>query len=458
MPIQDRRDEALVRRAVVQFSMLSAGLIVIVAAGVLVLAEAQAQRVAEVDAEARGRVVAGAVEGGLVASGTTTLDVESSDEVEQAAAQAGVRAALLWDAAGTVLWSTRASLIGQSYELDEEVVDLFDQTGTVVSDADDRLDSARPSGLLGNEAEVFVPVQDSSGQRLVVESYVDPASMGPSRTETLQLLLPLGVGALVLFEGVTLLAGLQLARRVQASRRERIKLLTSSMVAVDHERRRLAHDLHDGIIQDLAAMRYALASVIQTVPEGLPEDPRARLSRVSDVLEEELRSLRSVLRDLVPTEVLGAPLSQVLRSLMERLVPPPITWNLEVDAVSATVDPGTANLVRRLVQEGVRNAVHHARPTSVAVRVNVLGDDEEARLRVEVEDDGVGIPRGDEDAPSTGGDQGSHFGVRLLRDLVHDLDGELWLTEGPSGGTRLVAEWPLDRDEGGLGGAGRLDS
>ncbi|MGZ5399618.1 MAG: sensor histidine kinase, partial [Nocardioides sp.] len=372
MPIQDRKDQALIRRAVVYFALLSGGLIVLVVAGALVVAETETQRATEFDAEARGRVVFGAVQAGLAASGAAsldaaTLDAASSETVEQTAARVGVRAVVLWDPSGTVLWSTRGTLIGRSFALDDEVVELFDRDGRVVADTDVRLDSARPSGLLGNEIEVFAHIEDESGRPLVVEAYVDSASIGPSRTETLQLMLPIGVGAMLLFVGLTLLAGLQLVGRVQASRRERIKLLTTSLIAVDHERRRLAHDLHDGIVQDLAAMRYVLKGVIHVVPDGLPDDPRGRLERVSDVLEEELHSLRSVLRDLVPTETLGSPLPELLATMLERLVRAPVTWSLEVDPEAQTVEPGAANLVRRIVQEGVRNAVHHARPTSVAV-------------------------------------------------------------------------------------------
>ncbi|MGZ5400817.1 MAG: sensor histidine kinase, partial [Nocardioides sp.] len=127
----------------------------------------------------------------------------------------------------------------------------------------------------------------------------------------------------------------------------------------------------------------------------------------------------------------------------------PVTWSLEVDPEAQTVEPGAANLVRRIVQEGVRNAVHHARPTSVAVRVAVARDYGGRRLEVEVEDDGIGLRSADERDAPPGQDSGSHFGVTLLRDLVRDLDGELLLTERPGGGTRLAVEWPLPLDDDG---------
>lgn len=64
-------------------------------------------------------------------------------------------------------------------------------------------------------------------------------------------------------------------------------------------------------------------------------------------------------------------------------------------------------------------------------------------MRVEVEDDGKGVDRDlldkTKDEPATA--NGVHVGVRLLRDLVHDLDGVLDLTSLPGGGSRLTAEW-----------------
>ena len=127
--------------------------------------------------------------------------------------------------------------------------------------------TARPAGLLGNEIEVFTPIVTGTGRNLVVQAYVDPVALAASRREIAQLVLPVGVAALLLFEGLALLAVTAVVRRIQEGRRTRIRMLSTSLHAVDQERRRLAHDLHDGIVQDLAATRYAIMGVARSLPE-----------------------------------------------------------------------------------------------------------------------------------------------------------------------------------------------
>ncbi len=451
MPLKDRRDEALVRRAFVQFALLSVGLIVLVLGGVLAVAEVMAHRSAEGDATTRGGIVAQAVAAGLSDPARGTGDPDLVEEIEAVAQHAGVRAVLVWDESGTVVWSTRPILVGETFQLDAEVRELFGTTGRLASDGD--LDSAHPRGLLGSEVEVFAPIRGADGSLLVAESYVDGEAAGETRAEALQVLLPLGAGGLLLFEGLALLAGARLARRVHSGRRERIRLLTASLAALDHERRRIAHDLHDGIVQNLAAMRYALTAVTMAVPEDLEGDPHSQLQRICDLVERELAALRGTMGELLPVERQELPLPQTLRELMGRLVPPPTGWSVEVEPALENVDPATAELAHRVVQEGVRNAVRHARATSVTVLVQQAAERAGPAVRVVVEDDG----RGPSGAPERPGVGGLHVGIRLLRDLARDLGGDLRLGERPGGGTRLVVEWERAEPAPAPAGAGATD-
>lgn len=417
---------------------MSAGLIAVVVVGVLLITAFLTQRSATTEAQTRGEVVAAVVETGLQSGDAgAPLDAELADAVAQAADQAGVRAVFVWDESGTVLWSTDSALIDQTFELEPEMSDLFGSTQPLTAERGQRLNSAQPAGLSGDEIAVFTPITDAQGTPLVVEAHIGAGSLDGLGSAPMLLLLPLGVAVLAVFEGLALMVGARLARRVQASRGERIKLVTASLGAVENERRRLAHDLHDGIIQDLAATRYALTSVMQTIPPDLPEDPRGRLSRVCELLGEELAVLRGMLGQMVPPEAPGATRPQMFRALVDRLVPEGIAWSVEVDEGMATVDAATVEMAHRVVREGVRNSVRHARPSTITVRVTTPGGEEDPRVRVEVEDDGVGP------GPGGGDTDDMHYGLRLLRDLVHDLDGHQRLLSLPEGGARLVAEWPV---------------
>lgn len=437
MPLQDRRDEALLKRVFRQFALLSVGLIALVVVGIVAVAEVQADRSAEGDATTRGEVVAAAVNAGFGDAVAPPADPDFADAIEQVATGAGVRAVLVWDETGRVVWSTRTVFIAERFELSDQVRALF---GTSTSQIVEDGTTARPAGLLGNEVEVFAPVEIAQGRSLVVASYVDAATL-ETTADTLQLLVPLGIAGAAVFATLVLLAGAQLARRVQASRRERIKLLTDSLAAIDHERRRLAHDLHDGVIQDLAAMRYAIIAVTESIPVGLPGDPRSHLGRVSDLIEEELVGLRSMLGDLLPVERDQSSLPHTLHVLLSRLVPTGVTWSVAIDPDLGMLESGSAELVQRVVQEAVRNAIRHAAPRSVQVRVFAIDGGPEPRLRVEVDDDGDASAVTGAREGHRLGTAGDHVGLRLLGDLVRDLDGDLSLTPRPAGGTRLTAQW-----------------
>jgi signal transduction histidine kinase len=100
------------------------------------------------------------------------------------------------------------------------------------------------------------------------------------------------------------------------------------------------------------------------------------------------------------------------------------------------VGVGTQQLVYRVAQETVRNAVAHARASEVRVRLAR----EAGTLVLEVDDDGTGFDvRQTLEHPADG-----HFGLRLLADLATAAGAELAVTSAPGDGTR----WRLTVDPG----------
>jgi signal transduction histidine kinase len=362
-------------------------------------------------------------------------DAALTRSIEAHARRSGVRAVLVWDSSGTVAWSTRTILRGQEFRLDPEVLELFEDGPGFVAEGGEHPAAVRPAGLLGNEIEVFTPIVTGTGEDLVVQAYVDPAALAASRGEIAQLVLPVGLAALLLFEGLALLAVTAVVRRIQEGRRTRIRMLSTSLHAVDQERRRLAHDLHDGIVQDLAATRYAIMGVARSLPERSDDDAPRRLNRIAELLDQELAKLRGLLGELVVPDVGSEPLATAMESLVERLVPPDLEWTVVVDPALSSVDQGTAGIVHRVVQEGIRNAVRHAKARSVAAWVMATQSGPEPRIQVLLEDDGVGIPR--DASPRRG-----HYGLQLVGDLVRGLGGSMAL-EDLTPGTRLRVEWPM---------------
>jgi two-component system NarL family sensor kinase len=111
----------------------------------------------------------------------------------------------------------------------------------------------------GRLLEVHLPVPTPGGQTLLFETYSRYSSVTANAGAMWRQFLPITVGALLLLQLFQLPLVWSTARRLDASLRERERLLRRAVEATDTERRRIARDLHDGVVQDLAAAMRELA-------------------------------------------------------------------------------------------------------------------------------------------------------------------------------------------------------
>jgi signal transduction histidine kinase len=215
--------------------------------------------------------------------------------------------------------------------------------------------------------------------------------------------------------------------------------------AVAHERVRLARDLHDGLLQSLAAMGIQL-QVARDALGTQPEDAGRRLAEVQRALAEEQRGLRLFIRQMRPGSSAGdgptAPLCARLRELAGRIAG---EWGLAVrvedDTLRTPLEPGLEQQTYLMVHEAVMNAARHARAS--AVRVSLAGRDD--RLHLVVEDDGHGFPfRGRRDAEALAA---SGEGPVSLRERVTQLGGHL-AVDSSDGGARVEIDIPLGSRRG----------
>ena len=91
----------------------------------------------------------------------------------------------------------------------------------------------------------------------------------------------------------------------------------------------------------------------------------------------------------------------------------------------------------RIVQEALTNSIRHAGPATAAVAIR-YGD---ADLRIEITDTGRGAPARSGNPASS---HGSGHGLRGMRERAAAAGGTIDIGPGPSGGFRVVAEFPLD--------------
>ncbi len=185
----------------------------------------------------------------------------------------------LWTTGGRIVYSDRIELEGASYPLEQDA-DLTARTGhpdAALSELD-HPDNAleRPYGRL---LEVYTRVSSPAGIPLLFESYLlQTSGLAGSHTLVTSITPPFMLAVFVLLL-VQLPRSWRLARRVQLAQRDRAVLQRRALEAVDHERRRIARDLHDGLIQSLVGVSYTVAGTADRVrPRGSPTPPPASMA------------------------------------------------------------------------------------------------------------------------------------------------------------------------------------
>jgi len=212
-------------------------------------------------------------------------------------------------------------------------------------------------------------------------------------------------------------------------------LLRLRDAAVGEERIRFARDLHDGLLQSLAAAALEL-KVAERLIEHDVQTARSRLRDVEEILIGEQRELRAFIRQLKPDAArVGEefPLEERLHQLAARVRR---QWGLQVDLAveggRAVPQPLQAD-VYRLAHEALINAARHAGATSVRARVASEGE----ALSISVEDDGRGFPfQGTYDLTEL---IRLRLGPATLKDRVTALGGALSITSSEEGARVSIA-------------------
>jgi len=235
---------------------------------------------------------------------------------------------------------------------------------------------------------------------------------------------PIALGGLLVLVVVTTPLLWALTRRLEHSARDRTRLLERAADASESERRRIARDLHDGVVQDLAGTAFALSATVRD--PGVDPAVSSRLEPMATSLRTSLRSLRSLLVEIYPPELGADGLEAALEDLVAPAAAVGVTARVEVYDVGHASQEAV-RLVWRVAQEAVRNAIRHASAQHLTVQVRGLGD----RLTLDVTDDGAGF-----ESPSTG----NGLGLRSLRDLIAEAGGTLDVRSAVGGGTTVHLE------------------
>ena len=208
---------------------------------------------------------------------------------------------------------------------------------------------------------------------------------------------------------------------LQAAVRQQLAELAASrrrlLVAGDDERQHIEQRLHDGARGRLVRMRTALRAA------AADADARDALGLACRHLDGSLADLNELARGLHPRELTNG-LHDALAALLERNPTP-----AELTATDERFAPEVEVTAYYVCAEALANVAKYAALSRVTVEVARRRD----RLRVTIADDGIG-----------GADPACGSGLVGLTDRVEALGGSLTMHSPLGGGTRIIAELPLE--------------
>ena len=218
--------------------------------------------------------------------------------------------------------------------------------------------------------------------------------------------------------------------RLQRNEQEFRRLARSVWQVQEDERRRLARDLHDGIGQNLTALKHRLSQLRDSRDAQQPdfnERLDTAIALCADTLEDT-RNLSRLLRPPILDDLgLELALQWLARSIGESSG---LSIALEIEPLPP-LDSELQTLLFRVAQEALNNASKHAQASNVLLRLVARG----GRLQLQVVDDGRGCDP--ELVLRSGG------GLSGMRERLRLHGGELDLHCAPGSGTRLRAIVPL---------------
>jgi GAF domain-containing protein len=208
----------------------------------------------------------------------------------------------------------------------------------------------------------------------------------------------------------------------------------AQQAAVVEERSRLARELHDSVTQSLYSLTLLSVAGQRLAETGEMERVKGYLTRIGEIGQQALNEMRLLVYELRPVALESEGLVGALRQRLDaveqragvraRLV-------IAGEAGTSELPAALEEALFRIAQEALNNALKHAAPTSVEVRIHVEGGDTGQRVELDVTDNGQGFD------PQAVRDKGG-MGLVSMRERAEKTGAELTIRSAPGEGTRVT--------------------
>ncbi len=225
------------------------------------------------------------------------------------------------------------------------------------------------------------------------------------------------------------------------------RLVTETITQVqENERSRISRDLHDTVTQDIRTALIYTHKLRDS--QGLSEEQKSLLQKIQKIEEESLKNIRNIIRNLTPSEIETASITQLLSELCENTNESDLVKCKFYAAPSALLtkisEISTEQKLHifRIIQESITNAVKHSGATEISViaREETDTDNNCTGLLFMISDDGSGF-----NSDTTAGSaeqkdvisQNTHLGIKGMKSRATLLGAQLDIKSNGETGTQI---------------------
>ena len=316
------------------------------------------------------------------------------------------------------------------FENANDMVFTHDPDGriTSINKAGEQLLRRRREEILGQNLVAFV----AEDQREAVKQWLEQVSKGVElATAEWDFInasgqrLRLEISALLVEQAGSVPEVESVARDITERKRLEREILEIS----NREQRRIGHDLHDGVCQQLAAIAYQMDILGDQLQEkGMAESSEAE--RIGALLNEAIQQTRGVARGLFPVKLDESGLESALEELAANTSSLFKTHcRFSGEKPFPNLDSAASLHLYYIAQEAVLNAVRHGKATDVVISITRGRD----RFFLSIQDNGAGFQW-----PLTGS---AGMGIRIMRYRARVIGATLDLKSQPNQGTQITVQF-----------------
>jgi signal transduction histidine kinase len=222
--------------------------------------------------------------------------------------------------------------------------------------------------------------------------------------------------------------------QLEQAQHERAQLLARTVEIAEHERMRVAGDLHDGPIQRLTAVAFDLDRLAWTVDGVDAEQVNALAADIRIDVAEVMGELRRLMIELRPPVLDEGGLEAALRDSAGEILESTVAYSVRGALEGVVAAPEVETVVYRVAREALANVRKHAEATKVDVALTTRA----GTLCLTVADDGRGF-----EVEEVSGGRAMQLGLIGMRERVESVGGQLLVFSTIGSGTRIEARLPL---------------